>query len=157
MHASFTASGIRSVILRRQQKGAAMIHAAMLVVAIFLAQRVQTQTLTTAAQSSSAAPTQSATPSHSRRALAARRVANAVSIDGSIDEPVWRDAEVARDFVQQRPTPGAPASERTEVRVLYTDEAIYVGAAFDADGSHAQAAYGVEPRAGAVRLVRHGG
>jgi hypothetical protein len=106
----------------------------MFAVAIVLAVPAQAQTLTTAAQPPSASPsTQHPTPSNARRGLTALRVDNSVSIDGALDEPVWRDADVARDFVQQRPTPEARASERTEVRVLYSDEAIYVGATlFDA-------------------------
>ena len=52
----------------------------------------------------------------------------AVRIDGRLDEAAWGAAEPATGFVQQRPNPGAPASERTEVRILYTADAIYVGA-----------------------------
>ena len=52
---------------------------------------------------------------------------SAPTIDGRLDEPVWRSAPVATDFVQQRPDPGAPATERTEARVLYDDDAVYIG------------------------------
>ncbi len=47
-------------------------------------------------------------------------------IDGNLDDPAWADAPVATDFVQMEPHEGRPASERTEVRVLYDDEALYV-------------------------------
>jgi len=50
------------------------------------------------------------------------------SIDGRLDEPVWQTAPVATNFVQMEPEEGAPPSERTEVRILYDDEALYVGA-----------------------------
>jgi hypothetical protein len=54
-------------------------------------------------------------------------------IDGDLSDPAWRRAMVARDFVQVEPREGAPASERTEARVLYDDEALYVGIrAYDA-------------------------
>ncbi|MDQ3996798.1 MAG: carbohydrate binding family 9 domain-containing protein [Gemmatimonadota bacterium] len=51
-----------------------------------------------------------------------------VHVDGRLAEPAWRTAGVASGFVQREPTEGAPATERTEVRLLYDEEAIYVGA-----------------------------
>jgi hypothetical protein len=63
-----------------------------------------------------------------RPTLRAVRISGAPpTIDGRLDEPSWRSAPVATDFVQQRPVPGAPATRRTEARVLYDDEALYVG------------------------------
>jgi hypothetical protein len=50
------------------------------------------------------------------------------AIDGLLGDAVWEDAMVASGFTQLRPDPGAPASQRTEVRVAYDDEAIYVSA-----------------------------
>lgn len=44
------------------------------------------------------------------------------------DPAAWGQAQVIRDFIQSEPFEGSPASERTEVRVAYDDEAIYVGA-----------------------------
>ena len=49
-----------------------------------------------------------------------------VRIDGRIDEAAWADAPVAGPFIQTLPTPGAPSEERTEARVLYDREALYV-------------------------------
>ena len=51
-----------------------------------------------------------------------------IRIDGVLDTAEWRDAPLATDFIQSRPNPGAPASQRTEVRVLYDQDALYVGA-----------------------------
>lgn len=48
-------------------------------------------------------------------------------IDGNLDEDVWEYAPVATGFVQLVPDESAPASERTEVRVLYGDDALYLG------------------------------
>jgi hypothetical protein len=48
-------------------------------------------------------------------------------IDGRLDEAVWAEADVAAHFTQFAPAPGAAASEPTEARVLYDDDAIYVG------------------------------
>ena len=50
-----------------------------------------------------------------------------VRVDGRLDEPAWTRAQPARDFVQLEPTPGAPATERTEAFVLYDRAALYVG------------------------------
>jgi hypothetical protein len=50
-----------------------------------------------------------------------------VRIDGRLDEPAWQLAEVATSFVQQRPSPGEPATQATEARVLYTRQAVYIG------------------------------
>jgi len=52
---------------------------------------------------------------------------NPISLDGFLDEDVWLKAPVATAFTQRSPNDGRPASERTEVRILYTDNAIYVG------------------------------
>ncbi|WP_419934018.1 DUF5916 domain-containing protein [Candidatus Palauibacter sp.] len=67
-------------------------------------------------------------------ALHAVRAPTLPRIDGQLDDDAWNEAPIARDFVQFRPDPGRPASERTEVRVLYTDDAVYIGARmFDRD------------------------
>lgn len=55
-----------------------------------------------------------------------------IALDGKLDEAIWERASRATGFTQRTPRDGAPASEKTEVRVTYTDEAIYIGArAFD--------------------------
>jgi hypothetical protein len=62
-----------------------------------------------------------------RRAIDAVRIAGpAPAIDGHIDDAAWATARVATAFTQYRPQAGAPASEQTEVRVLYDDRAIYI-------------------------------
>ncbi len=48
-----------------------------------------------------------------------------ISIDGRIDEPAWADAPVLTGFTQFDPVEGVPATQRTEARVLLTDDAIY--------------------------------
>ncbi|HET8538624.1 MAG TPA: DUF5916 domain-containing protein [Anaeromyxobacter sp.] len=58
--------------------------------------------------------------------VAARRSGEIV-LDGRLEEPGWDAAPVHDGFVQQFPEEGAPPSERTEVRVLYDDRALYVG------------------------------
>jgi hypothetical protein len=48
-------------------------------------------------------------------------------VDGRLDEAVWESADVAEDFRQFEPDEGQPATERTEVRVLYDNDSLYVG------------------------------
>lgn len=50
-----------------------------------------------------------------------------VRIDGSLHDAAWENAEVVTGFTQQELTEGAPATERTEVRILFDDENLYVG------------------------------
>ncbi len=54
--------------------------------------------------------------------------AGEVVIDGRLDEAAWEMAKPARDFIQSEPIEGRPAREDTEVRVLYDEQAIYIGA-----------------------------
>ncbi|MCL4866991.1 MAG: carbohydrate binding family 9 domain-containing protein, partial [Gemmatimonadales bacterium] len=49
-------------------------------------------------------------------------------IDGRLDDSAWQGVAPATGFVQHEPFEGRPATERTEVRILYDDEALYVGA-----------------------------
>jgi hypothetical protein len=55
------------------------------------------------------------------------RASSAIHLDGKLDETAWRAAPVTDDFTQIDPEEGKPASQRTEVRVLYDDDALYVG------------------------------
>ena len=74
-------------------------------------------------------------PADSAKVLGAHRLAageQAPVIDGRLDDAVWSAAPVAGDFVTQRPAFGLPASQRTEARVVYDADAIYVAVrAFD--------------------------
>jgi hypothetical protein len=61
------------------------------------------------------------------RSVRAVRVAGAVPvIDGRLDEEIWQGAPVATDFVRSHPHPGTIAALRTEARVAYDDDALYV-------------------------------
>ncbi len=70
----------------------------------------------------------SADPHASAPEVRAVRAARAPRIDGRLDESEWAAAPVAGAFTQLDPHEGQPASEPTEVRVLFDDEALYVGA-----------------------------
>lgn len=59
-----------------------------------------------------------------------------VQLDGLLNEGVWAQAQPITEFRQQEPIEGAQPSERTEIRVLYDDEALYIGAMlYDSDPS----------------------
>ena len=67
-------------------------------------------------------------------AASASAIASAPVIDGRLDDDAWAEAQVLTGFIQREPTEGRPVSERTEVRVAYDEEALYVGAwLFDSD------------------------
>lgn len=55
------------------------------------------------------------------------RTNDAIRIDGRLDETAWNAAPVTERFTQMDPDEGQPASQRTEVRVLYDAAALYVG------------------------------
>ena len=55
------------------------------------------------------------------------RVAKAPVVDGVLNDPAWRQARVIDDFTQVSPKEGAAPSERTQARVMYTEEALCIG------------------------------
>jgi hypothetical protein len=58
-----------------------------------------------------------------------------IVIDGNLDEPQWSLAQPGGDFIQNEPRTGEPATEQTEVRILYDDENLYIGVyCFDSEG-----------------------
>ena len=80
----------------------------------------------------SAAPAQDTLPATAPAAIkqirAVRVQGRPPSVDGRLDDVAWRDAPVLSDFVQKQPVEGAQPTERTEVRFVYDDAALYVGA-----------------------------
>ncbi|MBD1398922.1 carbohydrate binding family 9 domain-containing protein [Pontibacter sp. JH31] len=63
-----------------------------------------------------------------QKQLQALRITEPLKIDGNLDEPIWQQAEIATNFIQNRPNPGPPEVHPTQVRILYDDDAIYIGA-----------------------------
>jgi len=62
------------------------------------------------------------------------RAAEPPNIDGLLDEAVWRTAARIETFTQQEPADGEPATERTEVQLLYDANALYIAVhAYDSD------------------------
>jgi hypothetical protein len=62
------------------------------------------------------------------RVIRAVRASAPPVIDGRLSEESWAQAPVADGFTQRDPDEGRPATERTEVRILFDDTAVYVGA-----------------------------
>ena len=92
---------------------------------------VMTASAAGAQQETSGSPAASA----SRPSVTALRVEHAPVLDGEVlADPVWQGAVPASTFSQEQPDEGQPASERTEVRVLYTADTLYLGVVcFDRD------------------------
>ena len=81
-------------------------------------------------QSLPAAPAPATDPAKPapKRQLQATRISVPLKLDGVLDEAAWQTAPLATQFTELEPTPGRPEKYPTEVRVLYDDAAIYVGA-----------------------------
>jgi len=54
-------------------------------------------------------------------------VERAPKLDGTLDDSLWQLAKPITDFRQREPLEGQPATEKTEVRILYTRRAVYFG------------------------------
>ena len=66
--------------------------------------------------------------------LHARMTETPPQLDGSLQDPVWSTVRPAGGFIQKQPDEGRPATEQTEVRVLYDRENLYIGVmCFDSD------------------------
>ena len=55
------------------------------------------------------------------------RVDHAPRIDGTLSDPAWQQATPISGFREREPQDGIPATERTEVRVLYDAHHVYFG------------------------------
>ena len=62
------------------------------------------------------------------RNLAAVKTATPPKIDGDLGDAAWVSAPVASDFIQNFPKAGEPATVRSEIKILYDNSAIYIGA-----------------------------
>ncbi|MBW3628873.1 MAG: carbohydrate binding family 9 domain-containing protein [Gemmatimonadetes bacterium] len=67
-------------------------------------------------------------PASAAVTASAVRITAAPQVDGRLDDAVWAQAPVINTFTQRDPDEGRPASEATEVRIAYDNEAIYVAA-----------------------------
>ena len=68
-----------------------------------------------------------ATPPGGGVVLHAVRVQGEIRVDGRLNEPAWLTAKAAGGFLQRDPEQGEPATEPTELRLLFDDHALYAG------------------------------
>ena len=61
-------------------------------------------------------------------AATAHQLVGTIVIDGRLDDPAWQAVVPITQFTQTQPNEGVPATQRTEVRILYDKDAIYIGA-----------------------------
>ena len=71
-----------------------------------------------------------------RKQATATRVPNgAIRVDGRLDDEAWQKATPITDFIQKEPTEGAAPTDAMDVRIVYDDDVLYVGARmFSRDG-----------------------
>ncbi len=62
-----------------------------------------------------------------KKQLGAVRSTGKITIDGLLNEPVWQSANTASGFVTYSPTMGLPETQKTEVKVVYDNTAVYFG------------------------------
>ena len=81
------------------------------------------------------APASSSSSAATTNVATASRVSEAPTIDGDIlNDPAWAQAAPITGFTQEQPDEGQPVSERTEVRIIFTNDTLYIGAIlYDSD------------------------
>lgn len=80
-----------------------------------------------AAPSQEGAPTQATGGWATTRTAVVTATAEPIAVDGVLDEPVWRKAPKIGDLIQRQPVPGQVPSERTDVTLVYDEDALYIG------------------------------
>ena len=65
-----------------------------------------------------------------KKVLRTEYITENITIDGKINEEIWKTASVATDFVMYEPDNGKSisADKKTDVKILYDNNAIYVAA-----------------------------
>ena len=65
-----------------------------------------------------------------KKTLQTKFISEKIEIDGKLDETIWQSASIAKDFIMFEPDNGKPIPEnkKTEVKILYDNDAIYIGA-----------------------------
>jgi len=61
------------------------------------------------------------------KTLTACKIDTPIKLDGIMNEPFWNGVVKATDFIQRELEEGAPATEKTEVRILYDNHCLYIG------------------------------
>lgn len=63
----------------------------------------------------------------SQREVFIHKTDSILNVDGNLNEPVWKNAEICHSFTQSSPNAGAPSKYRTEIKMVYNDHSIYFG------------------------------
>jgi hypothetical protein len=68
------------------------------------------------------------------RSAVVTAITEGITLDGVLDEPMWRVAPKIGDLIQRQPLPGRPPTERTDVTLLNDGDYLYVGVvSYDSD------------------------
>lgn len=72
-----------------------------------------------------------------KKYIEAHRISQDIKVDGNLQEAAWKEAALANKFKTYSPTIGQNPVHDTEVKILYDDQSIYIGAyLFDESGDH---------------------
>lgn len=66
--------------------------------------------------------------SQEKKRLNALNINEEIRVDGDLSEYSWKRAEIATNFIQHEPYNGKPANHKTEVKILFDNSGIYIGA-----------------------------
>ena len=81
--------------------------------------------------------------SGNRKQATALRVPNgSIRVDGRLDDEVWQKATPITDFVQKEPVEGAKPTDAMDVRLVFDDDVLYVGARMQSKDGRIQAPLG---------------
>jgi hypothetical protein len=73
-------------------------------------------------------------PGSGVRTVAVTEVTEPITLDGKLDEAIWKTAPSIGDLIQRQPTPGGVPSEKTEVTLLHDKDYLYIGVmAYDSE------------------------
>src|SRR5688572_9977431 len=62
------------------------------------------------------------------RSVKVTRISDRPIIDGVLNDSCWKGAEIATDFIQNELHPGIASVQRSEVKIVYDDDALYISA-----------------------------
>ena len=65
--------------------------------------------------------------SHAQERIQLHSCPGPITLDGLLTEACWEKSPVISDFRQRDPREGEPATEKTEIRVVYYEQALYIG------------------------------
>ncbi len=59
--------------------------------------------------------------------ITALKISQPITVNGQLNETFWKRAHFVDNFTQREPNEGDPATEPTEIRILYDDQYLYIG------------------------------